>query len=96
MADYELSIKADQDLTEIYIYSFNNFGESKADSYFLGLDECLLKLAENPNLCRKIDYIRSGYFRYEYVSHSIFYKIKEDGIVVMRILHGSMDTERQI
>lgn len=96
MADYELSGKADQDLTEIYIYSYNNFGESKADSYFLGLEQSLIKLADKPNLGRKIDYIKQGYFRYEYVSHSIIYKQKEAGILVMRILHGCMDMERHL
>ena len=37
MPDYELSQKADQDLTEIYLYSFENFGEDRADKYFLDL-----------------------------------------------------------
>ncbi|NIP39280.1 MAG: type II toxin-antitoxin system RelE/ParE family toxin [Candidatus Dadabacteria bacterium] len=96
MADYELSVKADQDLTEIYIYSYSNFGETKADSHFLGLEQRFLKLAENPNLGIKIDYIREGCFRYEYVCHSIFYKQKEDGILVMRILHGSMDVGKHL
>lgn len=50
MADYVLSNKADSDLTEIYIYSYQAFGEAKADAYFLSLRDCLQALADNPRL----------------------------------------------
>lgn len=96
MADYALSRKADADLTGIYIFSHKRFREATADAYLLSLEESFLTLARNPNLGRKIDHIRKGYFRYEYASHTIFYKIKKDGIVVMRVLYKKMETERHL
>ncbi len=96
MAEYVLSAKAEQDLTEVYVFSYQKFGESKADAYLIGLAECLQNLANNPLLGRNIDHIRSGYFRYEYISHSVFYKPKRNGILVVRVLHGSMNMEQHL
>lgn len=96
MADYELSVKAEQDLTEIYVFSYHKFGEARADAYLIGLEECLSNLANNPLLGRNIDHIRKGYLRYEYISHSIFYQTKRSGIMIVRVLHGSMDTEQHL
>lgn len=92
MADYELSDKADEDLTEIYIFSFQKFGEAKADAHLLSLNECFSLLAANPRLGRKIDHIRQGYFQHEHGRHSIFYRQKINGITIMRVLHHSMDS----
>ena len=96
MADYELSNKADEDLTEIYTFSYNRFGGLKADAYLLALEECFCMLVEQPLLGRKIDHIRAGYLQYEHTSHSIFYVLKEDGILIQRVLHQSMDSKRHL
>jgi toxin ParE1/3/4 len=96
MAEYELSFTAEQDLTEIYVFSHQKFGESKADAYLIGLEECLWNLAKNPLLGRNIEHIRKGYFRYEYMSHSVFYIPKRNGILVVRVLHGSMYMEQHL
>jgi plasmid stabilization system protein ParE len=47
MADYVLSNAADADLDDIYTYSFEIYGESKADAYFIDLRDCLQRLADN-------------------------------------------------
>ena len=96
MADYALSNQADQDLTEIYIFSYQKFGPAKAASYLLALEETFWTLAENPHLGRQIDSIRKGYFRHEHVSHSIFYKMKGKDILIVRVLHQKMDAKRHI
>lgn len=96
MAEYRLSEKADDDLRQIYLFSYEQFGEAQADTYLLGLEERFRTLAEQPTLGKKIDHIRAGYFRYEYMRHSIFYTLHEEGILVVRVLHGSMDAERHL
>jgi len=90
-AKVRLTAKAERDLREIYDYSFLRFGEDKADAYLLGLDEKFRLLASKPELGRRIDNIRADYFRFEYVSHSVFYRRIEGGIQVVRILHKRMD-----
>jgi toxin ParE1/3/4 len=96
MAEYELSNKADDDLNEIYIFSRQRFGKAKADAYLLALEERFSILARQPRLGRRIDHIRPGYLRYEHVSHSIFYRLTENGIIVMRVLHRRMAVEQHI
>jgi len=96
MADYQLSVKAEHDLTEIYIFSYQNFGEAKADAYLFGLEDAFSHLAENPLLGRKIDHIRIGYFSFEYIGHSVFYVRAEKGIKVIRVLHNSMNIDMHL
>jgi len=60
MAKYELSEAADRDLNSIYIYSYREFGESKAGAYLASLEECFERLAEFPDIGRPIDHIRPG------------------------------------
>jgi toxin ParE1/3/4 len=94
MANYTLSQEADMDITAIYTYSFNNFGEEKADAYLSSLENCLTNLAHTPETGRKIYNIRKGYRRYEHQNHSIFYKTTQTGVFIIRILHQRMDIGR--
>ena len=48
------------------------------------------KLAEQPKLYPTVDHIRAGYRRSVYGSHSIYYRIESQGIVIVRIL-GQQD-----
>jgi len=96
MASYELSGPADRDLTEIYVYSYRQFGESTADAYLLALHECFELLAQQPAMGRSIQYLRAGYFRFEHARHTVFYVRTAVGIRVMRVLHERMDPERHL
>jgi len=97
MADYILSGKADEDLAGIYRFSYERFGEAQADAYLTALEECFMALAKNPALGRSADIIRKNYFRYEHISHSIFYTRKNaSAIMIMRVLHNSMDAPRHV
>ena len=53
-------------------------------------------LSEKPTIGRKIDSIRKDYRRHEHKKHTIFYKIVGTEILIVRLLHQSMDTERHI
>lgn len=48
MADDILSNRADADLDGIYVYSWQTFGEARADEYYLGICERLKSLVNNP------------------------------------------------
>ena len=96
MASYELSEFADRDLTEIYVYSYRRFGESRADAYLLALHDCFALLADQPTMGRSIDYLRTGYFRFEHARHTVFYVRADGGIKIMRVLHERMDPERHL
>jgi len=96
VSDYKLSQDADNDLTQIYTYSFTEFGENQADTYFESLEECLLKLAENSGMGMDISMLRKGYRRFNHNQHAIFYKPTKTGIFVVRILGPGMSAERNL
>jgi toxin ParE1/3/4 len=92
----ELTKAADADLTEIYVYSYREFGEARAEAYFLSLGRCFEQLARFPGMGRSIDYIRRGYFRFPHASHTVYFIRIPDGIRVIRVLHQRMDPERHL
>jgi toxin ParE1/3/4 len=96
MARVELSQAADRDLNDIYIYSYREFVEAKAEAYLHALEQCFEQLAVFPGLGRSIHHIRPGYFRFPHASHTVFYVNIPDGIRVIRVLHQRMDPERHL
>ena len=96
MADYVLSNKADADLDGIYVYSFETFGEARADTYFLSLRDCLQTLADNPRMGRSADSFHTGLLHHRHGRHVIYYLTEDDGIFVVRVLHDAMDAPRQL
>ena len=96
MAEYILSYAAEKDVRTIYRYSVEEFGEIKASAYLQSLDECLLMLADNPDVGKDVSHIRLDYYQFSHDSHEVFYKKDEDGIYVVRILHGSMERTRHL
>jgi toxin ParE1/3/4 len=91
MAKFVLSNKAEDDLAEIYRYGFLNFGERQANSYAEQLKEKCQNLTDNPLLYRERKEfnppVRIGY----HGKHLIIYTIEDGYILIVRILHGSMD-----
>ena len=96
MAEYKLTEAADKDLTEIYVYTFREFGESNADAYFSSLEESSSRLAENPRLGVDVSALRKGYRRFVHKRHSIYYTEVSSGILAIRILGPGMSPERQL
>lgn len=88
---YELSIQADQDISDIYDYTYSEFGDDQAIAYLADLEPILLKLVEYPELGRERPEIRGGLRSFAYRNHVIFYRIREAHIRVIRVLHGSRD-----
>ncbi len=82
---------AEEDLIDIWIYTFKNWGENKADSYLDELESAFNLIAENPYIGNNSDEIRLGYRQYHINRHIIFYRIADKTIHVIRILYDQMD-----
>jgi len=82
---------AKQDLKNIWLYSFNNWGEVQADRYFDELNAAFVLIAENPELGFACDYIRAGYRQFHINRHLIFYRATATKIHIVRVLHDSMN-----
>lgn len=60
------------------------------------MDISFHKLAEDPSLGRNYNHVRLGLLAYKVVSHIIFFKLAVKGILILRVLHGSMDYGRHL
>lgn len=83
--------RAEKDLIEIWLYSFENWGTAQADRYLDGLDKALKTVATNPDIGVACDYIRRGYRKLHVKEHLIFYRCSLDTVHIIRVLGDDMD-----
>ena len=95
-ADYVLSRKADGDVQAIAEFSLQTWGMEQAEEYILGLHATFQMLAEFPDLGRDAGDLRRGYRKIETASHVVFYRKTHSGVLIVRVLHQSMDFSRYL
>lgn len=87
---------AEQDLINIWLYTFEEWGDKQADIYLDELSQTLKLIAEQPNIGRLrkefIPPVRTFYHSH----HLIAYQVIEGGISVIRVLHKSMDVDTHL
>ena len=91
MANYVLSQLAEQDVENIAIYTIEKFGSLQAEKYVTGLHQTLLILSEHPSMGSNQNHIKANTRRHVYRSHSIYYAIQNDTILIYRILGPGED-----
>jgi len=97
MVNYSLSNKAVEDLSGIWNYSFDTWGERQADKYYDLLLASCQELATKDAAGKHYPEIGEGVFGFGTGLHIIFYReIKKGKIEVVRILHSSMDLKRRL
>lgn len=95
-AGFSLTPAARADLDQIWSYSIENWGVDQAANYIRVIQTTLESLAEGTGISRDAN-VRSGYQKARTGSHYIYFRRTDAGlIVVVRILHQSMDVERHI
>ena len=92
MASYRLTGAADRDFENIFDFGIDQFGLERADAYQRGMIERFAQLAERPSLYPSVGHIRPRLHRSVYQSHSIYYRVEPDEIVIIRIL-GRQDAD---
>jgi len=96
MKKFEITEKAGSDLENIWLYTFQNWSLEQADRYYELIINEILFLSEHPFAGTIADHILNGYRVSKIKSHLIFYKYDPEGfIIVVRILHSSMDVENK-
>lgn len=91
MRKIHIQALAKQDLKNIWLYSFKNWGEKQADTYFDELNAAITLIAENSEIGFACDYIRKGYRQYHINRHFVFYYVTATKIHIVRVLHDSMN-----
>ena len=95
---YKISVKASEDIENIWLYTFENWSLQQADRYVnLILDE-IEYLANNPDSGKDFNHVRKNYRSSKVKSHLIFYRLIENqiDIEIIRVLHQSMDIENRL
>ena len=90
MARHKLARAAEKDFENIFGFGIDTIGLDQALSYQNGMRQRFEKLVEQPNIYPAVDHIRAGYRRSVCGSHSIYYLIESQDIVIVRIL-GQQD-----
>ncbi len=97
MANYYLTNKAVDDLTNIWNYTYEKWSEKQTDKYYEMLINNCHEIAINPELGKNYDKIASTLFGLRTIRHIIFYrKISTEKVEITRILHESMDLKKRI
>ena len=89
-----ISDRAEQDLLEIWVYSFRQWSEQQADRYLDQLDDGMQKCGEEPEHGSRRDSVRAGYRSRLVREHVVFYTFTDEEVLILRVLHGSMDPTR--
>lgn len=96
MAKVSYSPKAEADLEAIWLYTRQLWSLSQANSYVTAIIERLERVAADDISGQPYSHVRPGYYKLLVGSHIAFYRLPEDGIEVVRILHSRMDFERHL
>lgn len=74
----------------VWLYSLTEWGVQQADRYIDDLTASFTFLADSPKAGAACENIRAGYRKYPVIRHVIYYREKNDGIEIMRVLHDRM------
>ncbi|MCW6512514.1 type II toxin-antitoxin system RelE/ParE family toxin [Lichenifustis flavocetrariae] len=91
MAEYILSRRAERDLLDIYASTEISFGQYQADAYHAGLERSFSLLADFPRMGTSADELATGFRRFRFQSHYIFYTEERAHILIRALLHVKMN-----
>ncbi len=94
---FTVTQKARDDLISIGRLTEARWGKRQRNLSLKQLDDTFNLLADKPSAGRDCSDIRFGYRKFPVGSHIIFYKSDEkDHVVIVRVLHESMDAESKL
>jgi len=93
---YIISKKAIADLDGIWSHTVKNWSVDQANRYYDLIFEEINYICTQPLSGKSIDDVRKGYRVSKVKSHLIFYKVVNEVVQVIRILHQRMDFENRL
>jgi len=94
---YRISFKAQTDLIGIWEFTFENWSIEQADRYYQLIIDKFEEICQKPDIGKKYESIRKGYWGVNIKSHIIFYRIHDQEMIdVIRILHKRMDIQNRL
>lgn len=96
MKRYRLSPAAEADLDSIWEFTASHWNRDQAEIYVRMIEARILGLVEERIPFRPAEDVRAGYFKCTAGSHMIYFRGEAEEIIVVRILHQSMDVDRRL
>ena len=93
---FVISKKAVSDLEEIWLYTVEKWSMEQADRYYNLIFDEIIYICRNINAGKSMEHVRKGYRASKVKSHFIFYRVLNDTIEIIRILHERMDIENRL
>jgi len=87
---------AEQDIIDIWLYSFENWGRARADKYLDELDNAFSLIAKNPSIGVACYSVRKGYRKYHVNRHMVMYRFNKSTVHIIRVLGEEMDYETRV
>ena len=76
--------RAESDLIETWLYTYEQWGEAQAERYFDDLEHGIRQLGRHPELGRPCDHIREGYRLLRINRHVVYYPVTSSVIHIVR------------
>ena len=97
MSGVVLSPKAKADLSEIWDYTYSEWGVEQPEKYVRDLWSVMQEQTRELTKSVDIGDVRKGYRKVRSCSHVVFFKVTREGVVdVVRIFHQKMDFDRHL
>ncbi len=93
MRNFFLSIDAETDIQDIYIFSEEKWGEQQARAYIYDLYEAFNTIGDNPRMGRLRRELGDGIRSLPHGSHIVFFMEWQGETAIVRVLHKSRDYE---
>ena len=93
---FQLQPKAEKDLEKIWHYSADKWDIIQANKYIDNLVNTFQLIAENPQISREYTEFKPCVRIHPHRKHLVIYIIKEQQILIVRILHSSMDIDSHL
>jgi toxin ParE1/3/4 len=93
---FVISKKAVSDLEEIWLYTVEKWSIEQADRYYNLIFDEINYICRNIDAGKSMEHVRKGYRASKVKSHLIFYRVLNNTIEVIRILHERMDVENRL
>jgi len=93
---FVISKKAITDLDEIWRYTVEKWSVDQADRYYNLIFDEINFICKNINAGKTMEHVRKGYRASKVKSHLIFYRLQNNTVEVIRILHERMDIENRL
>lgn len=87
---------AEQDLVNIWLYTWHEWGEQQADFYLDELERAIQLVAEQPKLGRLREEFVPPVRIFNHAHHLLVYHVVPEGIRIIRVLHKNMDVDAQL